>query len=65
MTKEDFENYRKFRKAAEKNAAEIEKILKENGYTVVRTYNPEVIEGETGKASLVTNLIISQNFPLA
>ena len=64
MTKADFDNYMKFRKAAEENAAKIEKILNENGYTVVRAYNPEVINGKDGKPELITNLIVSQEFPL-
>lgn len=61
MTKADFENYMKFKKAAEENAAKIEKIL---NYTVVRSYNPEVIEGTEGKPELITNLIVSQEFPI-
>ena len=64
MTKTDFENYMKFKKAAEENAAKIEKILNENGYTVVRSYNPEIIEGMDGKPELITNLIVSQEFPI-
>ncbi|MGI5075967.1 hypothetical protein E4N71_11185 [Treponema vincentii] len=64
MKKADFENYMKFKKAAEENAAKIEKILNENGYTVVRAYNPEVIEGMEGKPELITNLIVSQEFPI-
>jgi|GEM_PF-1601222 len=64
MKKADFENYIKFKKAAEANAANIEKILNENGYTVVRSYNPEIIEGMDGKPELITNLIVSQEFPI-
>lgn len=64
MTSKDFDNYMKFKKAAEENATEIERILNENGYSVVRAYNPEVVEGEDGKVTLITNLIISQDFPL-
>jgi len=64
MTKTDFENYMKFKKAAEENAAKIEKILNENGYTVVRAYNPEVVIGKDDRPELITNLIVSQEFPV-
>lgn len=64
MKRADFENYMKFKKAAEENAAEIEKILNENGYTIVRAYNPEVIAGKDGRPELITNLIVSQEFPI-
>ena len=65
MTKEDFENYMKFRKAANEEAWKLEKILNDNGYTVVRAHNPEVCEGDgTGKPTFITNLIVSQDFPL-
>lgn len=64
MKKADFENYMQFKKAAEENAAKIEKILNENGYTVVRAYNPEVVIGKDDRPELITNLIVSQEFPI-
>ena len=64
MKKADFENYMKFKKAAEANAAKIEKTLNENGYTIVRAYNPEVVIGKDDRPELITNLIVSQEFPI-
>lgn len=65
MTKEDFESYMKFYRAAKAKVADVEELLKKNGFETVRAYSPEVIEGEEGKPQFIMNLIISQDIVLA
>ncbi len=62
MSKNDFENYMRFRQAARENFDEIREILNKNGFQISHSYEPEVVAEADGKLRLITHFVVTQEF---